>query len=287
MTAFLTAALAGLTARASARWAQPSNVGDSAVARRCARLARAHAIAWPTGVEYPAAMTVALAPPVWDTFSPALETNTAALEAHVRCLLRLPPGARSPRLRCVRADIPVPFTVTLEPRTHGAPSAAALSQSRVRETRARLRDEVTGRVIAIPAAGLVLGRTVPGEGRLDDPTVSGQHARLDWEEATLRVVDLGSKNGTVVDGRHTAAQALWHGDLLVLGRSALRVIHPAVDVAVTRRLQDSTALTPVVPRDVAARPDQRGPPQAPSRPRRTSSRPPAPPRRRSTCRPSP
>jgi hypothetical protein len=135
----------------------------------------------------------------------------------------------------VCADITVPFTVTLEPPAGAVSSAVARPQPPDREARARLRDEVTGREIAVPAAGLVLGRCVPGAGRLEDPTVSGRHARLDWHETTLTVVDLGSKNGTVVDGRRTAGQALWDGDLLVLGRSALRVIHPTVDVAVTRR----------------------------------------------------
>ena len=241
MTGSLTTALAGLTLRATGRWAHPPTTGAPAVARRCARLARAHAVAWPTGVEYPAVMTVGLAPELWDTFSPALEANTAALEAHVRCLLRLPRGAPSPRLRCVCADITVPFRVTVEPPAGGTSSAVARPQRPAPEADARLRDEVTGRVIPIPAAGLVLGRRVPGAGRLEDPTVSGRHALLDWHGATLRVVDLGSKNGTVVDGRRTPGQALWHGDLLVLGRSALRVIHPSVDVAVTRRLTDRIA----------------------------------------------
>jgi hypothetical protein len=106
---------------------------------------------------------------------------------------------------------------------------STVGASAASEHRARLRDEATGRVIEIPDAGLVLGRCVAGLGRLDDPAVSGQHALLEWDEATLRVVDLGSKNGTLVDGRRTTAQALRDGDLLVLGRSALRVTHPTAD----------------------------------------------------------
>ena len=201
MTGSLTTALAGLTLRATGGWAHPPTTGAPAVARRCARLARAHAVAWPTGVEYPAVMTVGLAPELWDTFSPALEANTAALEAYVRYLLRLPRGAPSPRLRCVCADITVPFMVTVEPPAGGASGAVPRPQRPAPEPGARLRDEVTGRVIPIPAAGLVLGRRVPGAGRLEDPTVSGRHALLDWHGATLLVVDLGSKNGTAVDGR--------------------------------------------------------------------------------------
>jgi hypothetical protein len=103
---------------------------------------------------------------------------------------------------------------------------STVGASAASEHRARLRDEATGRVIEIPDAGLVLGRCVAGLGRLDDPAVSGQHALLEWDEATLRVVDLGSKNGTLVDGRRTTAQALRDGALLVLGRSALRVTQP-------------------------------------------------------------
>lgn len=58
--------------------------------------------------------------------------------------------------------------------------------------------------IALGAGEAVtLGRTVsgPGTARLDDPTVSGRHARLVWNGSeALRVEDLDSRNGTWVNG---------------------------------------------------------------------------------------
>jgi hypothetical protein len=61
--------------------------------------------------------------------------------------------------------------------------------------------------VSIPEAdlqrGITLGRQVPGESSpdlpLDDPTVSRQHAHIQrGEDGRIRVVDLGSRNGTTI-----------------------------------------------------------------------------------------
>lgn len=47
----------------------------------------------------------------------------------------------------------------------------------------------------------LLGRHAQCDIRIDAPKISGQHARLQWVEEGWEIRDLGSRNGTFVDGR--------------------------------------------------------------------------------------
>jgi hypothetical protein len=64
---------------------------------------------------------------------------------------------------------------------------------------------------------LDLGREPGSEVQLDDPRVSRRHARLQWTGSGWRVEDLGSRNGTLVNGAPPAAADLKDGDILDLG----------------------------------------------------------------------
>lgn len=64
---------------------------------------------------------------------------------------------------------------------------------------ALLRD-ASGSVIPV-GARLLLGRSRLAQLRIDDPRVSAEHAVLAWDGDGWRVRDLGSRNGTTVDGR--------------------------------------------------------------------------------------
>ena len=58
----------------------------------------------------------------------------------------------------------------------------------------------TGEFFALTARTIV-GRAAACGLRLDSPRVSGEHAVIMWTGTTWQVRDLGSRNGTVVDGR--------------------------------------------------------------------------------------
>ena len=67
-----------------------------------------------------------------------------------------------------------------------------------------------------------LGRAGSNQIRLDDASVSGEHARLRWEgERDIAVIDLGSENGTKVNGRRTQQHQLRHNDVVVVGGTTL------------------------------------------------------------------
>lgn len=102
-----------------------------------------------------------------------------------------------------------------------------------------LRVEVQGAdtpIHIMPQEEMVMGRVDPASG--DSPEIdlspyaayqmgiSRRHAIIRWQDEALQVVDLGSRNGTYVNGKkvqpHQSLQ-LRHGDEIRLGKMSLRV----------------------------------------------------------------
>lgn len=92
------------------------------------------------------------------------------------------------------------------------------------------------RVTAGPAAGLTIptdrelaiGREVEGEGRIaDDPEISREHARLSRNRHDqVLLQDVGSTNGTYVNGARVDEQVLGIGDTVQLGSTTLALELP-------------------------------------------------------------
>jgi pSer/pThr/pTyr-binding forkhead associated (FHA) protein len=83
-----------------------------------------------------------------------------------------------------------------------------------------------------PQSGLTYvlgpGNTVAGRGAdaaifLPDVTVSREHVRLAVDNSGLSMSDLGSTNGTYVNGQRLAAGMLKEGDRMMIGKYHLRV----------------------------------------------------------------
>ena len=64
------------------------------------------------------------------------------------------------------------------------------------------------RIVAIPDAGLRIGRDSPCEVRLRDPAVSRVHAWVGPRGGRITIEDLGSTNGTSISGRTIRAEAV-------------------------------------------------------------------------------
>ncbi|HZT53677.1 MAG TPA: DUF3662 and FHA domain-containing protein [Gaiellaceae bacterium] len=67
----------------------------------------------------------------------------------------------------------------------------------------------------------VLGRSRDADVRIDDPNVSRRHAEIVQEGSVYWLVDLGSTNGTEVDGRRIRRARLADGTRFTLGETTL------------------------------------------------------------------
>jgi hypothetical protein len=70
---------------------------------------------------------------------------------------------------------------------------------------------------------LVIGRSSACELVVEDDTVSRRHAELELRDGTWRLRDLGSRNGTWVNGRRAADVEVRPGDELQLGGARFRL----------------------------------------------------------------
>ena len=69
-----------------------------------------------------------------------------------------------------------------------------------------------------------VGRTRTADFQIKDPTVSEKHAQLVWERAAWVVYDLGSSNGTAVNGAPDLAEGKTeHASKTQVGRLYLRI----------------------------------------------------------------
>ena len=66
-----------------------------------------------------------------------------------------------------------------------------------------------------------LGRASDNMIQLPDPAISSHHARIVTIFDTAYVEDLGSTNGTHLNGRKVQRHPLHHGDILLLGKIQL------------------------------------------------------------------
>jgi pSer/pThr/pTyr-binding forkhead associated (FHA) protein len=71
---------------------------------------------------------------------------------------------------------------------------------------------------------VVLGRSDQADVKLDDPYASEFHLRLTTKDDRLVLTDLGSTNGTYVNGRRvTAPVDLNRGDSVQVGKTVMEV----------------------------------------------------------------
>jgi Protein of unknown function (DUF3662)/FHA domain len=81
--------------------------------------------------------------------------------------------------------------------------------------------EIDGRRVPLTRPVTVLGRSGDVDVPLDDAGVSRRHAEIRLTDTGARVIDLGSTNGTFVDGERVASAELHDGSTVTVGRSRL------------------------------------------------------------------
>ena len=107
-------------------------------------------------------------------------------------------------------------------------------------------DGVVAREYTLEAGRLGIGRRLDNDIRLDDATVSGQHAAIEvrpnpymeeYMEAVLE--DLGSTNGTLVDGRTVKRHVLKPDDVIQIGTHRFKYVDESAP-----RLDETRILLP-------------------------------------------
>jgi predicted component of type VI protein secretion system len=98
-----------------------------------------------------------------------------------------------------------------------------------------------GQVFELPRSTVSIGRDPGNQVVINDPQISRQHARMTPQGGLMVLEDLGSTNGTMVNGlRITGPHTLAHGDQIGLGDNVTlifygRPVSDAGDTVVTPR----------------------------------------------------
>lgn len=124
-------------------------------------------------------------------------------------------SVNSPARRIARAEITAADTVYFG--TLPMPATRLLGDRLV-------QGDAPVRELTLDRSTLVLGRHPNCDVVLSSPSVSRQHARVLRRAGTMRVEDLGSTNGTFVNGRRIASPAeIVAGDVVAIGGHLLRL----------------------------------------------------------------
>ena len=79
-----------------------------------------------------------------------------------------------------------------------------------------------GRIVALPSQMVTIGRAPDNDVVVGDPATSGHHGRIEVRSGFFWISDLGSTNGTLVNGEPVIEKQLADGDQLAIGQNTLR-----------------------------------------------------------------
>jgi pSer/pThr/pTyr-binding forkhead associated (FHA) protein len=79
-----------------------------------------------------------------------------------------------------------------------------------------------GRMVALPNQTVTFGRAPDNDVVVGDAATSGRHGRIEVRGGAFWISDLGSTNGTLVNGEPVIERQLAHGDLIAIGQNTIR-----------------------------------------------------------------
>jgi dipeptidyl aminopeptidase/acylaminoacyl peptidase len=79
-----------------------------------------------------------------------------------------------------------------------------------------------GRIVALPSQMVTIGRAPDNDVVVGDPATSGRHGRIEVRNGYFWMSDLGSTNGTLVNGEPVIEKQLADGDLIAIGQNTMR-----------------------------------------------------------------
>jgi ABC transport system ATP-binding/permease protein len=113
---------------------------------------------------------------------------------------------------------PVPETMAMPARTQPLAGVSAGPQA---ELTIESGGPDAGHTHRATDTAVRLGRSPDNDVILRDPATSGHHARLERRGNDFWIVDLGSTNGTFVNGESVQEKQLNHGDRLTVGQNTV------------------------------------------------------------------
>lgn len=165
--------------------------------------------------------------------------------------LEAPAAEKLPEVPLASGQAATPATNLDDERPTGRwsiPSESnAAAHVRDRGVLVRIDGESSGEVVSLPRSPMLVGRSSAVQVHIAEVSVSREHARILYEEGVYCVEDLGSLNGTEVNGRRVTRARLHDGTLLQVGQRA-RFRFQLMDAAqeeVLRRLYDSSMRDPL------------------------------------------
>jgi hypothetical protein len=103
------------------------------------------------------------------------------------------------------------------PKTAAAPAAPARQPTRLQPVL-----DLNGQRYALNADSIVLGRASDADIPVDDPGVSRRHIEILRDGGSVYAVDLGSTNGSYVNGQRVNGRAeLFDGSIIAMGRTRI------------------------------------------------------------------
>lgn len=99
-----------------------------------------------------------------------------------------------------------------------------------------MRKNSTPRQIELTEERTLIGRDASNDIRIDHPRVSRHHMELRVEGSTTWLIDLGSSNGTRVNGHWVNQWALHHGDVIQIGDCSMRFLTRHTNFQVPKEL---------------------------------------------------
>ena len=94
---------------------------------------------------------------------------------------------------------------------------------------------------------IVVGRSTDCDLVLREPSVSGRHARMSWRGDTILVEDLGSANGTYVDGERVRRASVRPGAEVSFGNAEMHWSDPALKTFLRRGARGDTLVGLKIP----------------------------------------
>ena len=79
-----------------------------------------------------------------------------------------------------------------------------------------------GRIVALPTQMVTIGRAPDNDVVVGDPATSGHHGRVEVRGGSFWISDLGSTNGTQVNGEPVIEKQLTDGDVISIGQNTIR-----------------------------------------------------------------